>query len=401
MQGIKIDFEIKSLPASFVACKNGQKSLEIKAEENKLIMSVAYDYDTRPLALCAEIKAGDIVEAIFYEYRIELYINGVLVDEEWPAGKMLYNLGDEILGNLEINVSEFSSKEEKGPSVISTFENAEGWRPGNGVFVGDCMPYVNDGRYHVLYLKDRHHHKSKWGMGAHQWEHISTSDFKSWQVHPMAVPITNSEEASICTGSFINGGDKQYLYYTIRRGKGLPAIVARSASYDGYHFEKDTAFGFVVSEKYNSQVARDPKVFKGEDGVYHMILTTVFLEEDRGCLAHYISNDLEKWQECDAPLYKVENSDHPECPDYFKYKGKYYLVFSIRGRARYLVSNKPFEGFEQIDNSLIPCAGVPKCAEWNGKLIFTGFEPIDGYAGTMTFKSATADKDGKLIFENL
>ena len=81
--------------------------------------------------------------------------------------------------------------------------------------------------------------------------------------------------------------------------------------------------------------------------------------------------------------------------------GKYYLVFSIRGRARYLVSNKPFEGFEHIDNSLIPCAGVPKCAEWNGKLIFTGFEPIDGYAGTMTFKSATAKGNGKLIFENL
>ena len=59
MQGIKIDFEIKSLPTSFVACKNGQKSLEIKAEENKLIMSVAYDYDTRPLELSAEIKAGD------------------------------------------------------------------------------------------------------------------------------------------------------------------------------------------------------------------------------------------------------------------------------------------------------------------------------------------------------
>ena len=81
--------------------------------------------------------------------------------------------------------------------------------------------------------------------------------------------------------------------------------------------------------------------------------------------------------------------------------GKYYLVFSIRGRARYLVSDKPFEDFEVVDDTLIPCAGVPKCAQWNGKLIFTGFEPIDGYAGTMTFKSATADEGGILVFEDL
>ena len=107
------------------------------------------------------------------------------------------------------------------------------------------------------------------------------------------------------------------------------------------------------------------------------------------------------WQEMESPIYTVENSDHPECPDYFKFGGKYYLVFSIRGRARYLVSDKPFEGFVSVDDSLIPCAGVPKCAQWRDKLIFTGFKPIDGYAGTMTFKSATAKENGELVFENL
>lgn len=401
INGIKLSLEIKGSCLNILSHKLGEKSLELSVENGKLAVSIWYDYDSRPLCLCGEVNMGDKVEVILLDYRIELYINGKIMDEEWPYGNRLFNLGDTITPENLILVSECSYNEPYQDSIISSFENAEGWRPDNGVFVGDCMPYTKDDRYHVLYLKDRHHHKSKWGMGAHQWEHISTKDFKSWDIHPMAVAITDKEECSICTGSIIKKDSTEYLYYTIRRANGLPALICRSTSQDGYHFEKDKDFCFTTSNKYNGQVARDPKVFLGEDGKYHMLLTTVFLEENRGCLAHYISEDLEKWQECGAPLYKVENSDHPECPDYFKFNGKYYLIFSIRGRARYLVSNKPFEDFEQIDNTLIPCAGVPKCAEWKGRLVFTGFKPIDGYAGTMTFKGAYAKESGELVFEDL
>ena len=401
MSNIKISFEVTSIPFCCFSQKQGKRTLEIKADENGLKLSVLYDYNERPLELSCEAKQGDKIEAILLDYRIELYLNGKIADEEWPYGERLFGFGDEITGDLHIQVKEHFAQEKDVPCVIDTFENAEGWRPGNGVFVGDCMPYVRNGEYHVLYLKDRRHHKSKWGMGAHQWEHISTKDFKRWQIHPMAVEITDKTEGSICTGSWIQMGELEHLYYTVRRPNGLPAIISRSVSTDGYHFKKDKGFGFFTSSKYNGQVARDPKVVKGEDGLYHMFLTTVLVEQNLGCLAHYVSKDLEKWQEMESPLYTVENSDHPECPDYFKYGGKYYLVFSIRGRARYLVSNKPFEGFQEIDKTLIPCAGVPKCAEWQGKLIFTGFKPIDGYAGTMTFKSATAKENGVLVFEDL
>ena len=401
MHSAKINFKIEKQPFYAVSHKNGRKTLELQALDGNITVSVVYDYNNRPLDLTSEVKDGDSVEVILYDYRIELYINGELRDEEWPCGSRLFALDDEIIPNGFVSVCEHIKEEKELPCVISTFENAQDWYPGNGVFVGDCMPYRKGNEYHVLYLKDRHHHRSKWGMGAHQWEHISTRDFKKWSIHPMAVEITEEWEGSICTGSWIEKDGVEYLYYTVRRAHGLPAIITRSISYDGYHFTKDKNFGFVISEKYNGPVTRDPKVIKGEDGLFHMFLTTVLVEENLGCLAHYVSSDLESWQEADKPIHIVENSDHPECPDYFKYNGKYYLVFSLRGRARYLVSDKPFEDFRVIDDTLIPCAGVPKCAEWNGKLIFTGFEVINGYAGKMTFKGATADENGKLIFENL
>ena len=398
---LQINLTIPSQPLYASSCKNGKKSLEIQADNNKITVSVLYDYSDTPLTLCGEIKENDTVKINLLDHIIELYINGILIDEDWCMGERYFDFSDTVSPKNEIIVTEYENTENEQPCVLYSFENAEGWRPGNGVFVGDCMPYRKNDEYHVLYLKDRRHHRSKWGMGAHQWEHISTKDFKIWYVHPMAVPITESWEGSICTGSHIEKDGREYLYYTVRRSNGLPAIISRSISEDGYHFKKDKSIGFTLSDKYNGAVARDPKVFKDENGLYHMILTTVLVKENLGCLAHCISTDLENWQEVEHPIYTVENGDHPECPDYFKFNGKYYLVFSIRGRARYLVSNSPFDSFERIDDTLIPCAGVPKCAIWDGKLIFTGFKPIDGYAGTMTFKAATADENGRLIFEDL
>ena len=185
---IKIAFEAEKLPFYCVSLKDGRKTLEMQAFDNILAVSVQYDYDRKPLELNGEIKEGDRVEIILLAHRIELHINGVLVDEEWPAGNRFFEVGDGFFPSADICVSEYQYEEKEQPCVLSSFDEAEGWYPGGGVFVGDCMPYDKDGEYHVLYLKDRHHHKSKWNLGAHQWDHISTKDFKTWDVRSLIRP---------------------------------------------------------------------------------------------------------------------------------------------------------------------------------------------------------------------
>lgn len=398
---LKLSFKINKLPFGFVSMKNGTDSLSVQTLDSALTVSVLYDFNIKPLTLNAEIAEGDLIEVILLDHRIELYVNGELKDEEWPAGNRCFALGDSFTPNVNVAVDEYFEPYKDVPSVVSSFENAEGWYPGNGVFVGDCMPYRKNDEYHILYLKDRHHHSSKWTLGAHQWEHISTKDFKTWYVHPMAVPISEPWEGSICTGSWIQNGEKEYLFYTVRIDRIKPAPICRSVSNDGYHFEKDKSFGFTLSDKYLASSARDPKVVKGEDGLFHMFLTTKLVKENKGCLAHYVSKDLEKWDECEKPIYISSDATQPECPDYFEYNGKYYLVFSLEGKAHYMISNKPFEGFVMPKNPIIPCARVPKGAEWEGRIVFAGFNMIGGYAGTMTFKAAKAAENGELIFEEL
>lgn len=398
---LKVTFIAENIPFCMTAWKENQMSLTAKAGTDELIVQVLYDYDDRPLQMQSGIKKDDRVTVILMDHRIELYIHDELMDEEWPAGERLFQLGDPLLGENTAEVTVYQEEKHEVPSVVASFEKAEGWYPGKGVFVGDCMPYRKNDEYHVLYLKDRHHHGSKWGLGAHQWEHISTRDFKTWQVHPMAVPITDPHEGSICTGSWIRRDDQEYLYYTIRRGRGLAAPVCRSVSRDGYHFQKDAAFGFTIAEKYDRARTRDPKVIQSEDGLFHMLLTTRLLQENRGCLAHYVSADLDHWTECPEPIYIAPDAEEPECPDYFKYRGRYYLVFSLGGQARYMISEKPFEGFRMPENPMIPCASVPKCAQWEDRMVFAGFRRMGGYAGSMTFMAAAADETGRLLFEPL
>lgn len=357
--------------------------------------NVKYTGPLPMLTLKSAADPGDRMEAVLLPHRIELYRNGVLADEEWPCG-------DHLLAEAELSgdcvSEEYFPCTEQPPAVLGSFAGAEGWRPEENVFAGDCMPYAHEGRYHLLYLKDRRHHRSKWGYGAHQWAHISTEDFVSWQIHPMAVEITEDWEGSVCTGSWIEREGIHYLYYTIRTCDGSPAPIRRSVSPDGYHFVKDEDFSFTLDNAvYHAASARDPKVIRAADGSYHMFLTTSLTESGRGCLAHFISEDLDGWTALE-PVYISPDSDQPECPDYFVWNGIHYLIFSHRGTGQYLFSERPFDGWKKPADDRIDCESVPKMAFWRDRVIFSGFRRIDGYAGNLTFTEAFQNPDGSLRF---
>ena len=396
---MKITFKASDDYICMYSYKNGRKTFNCIVSDGVVSCHVYYDFKELPLLLQCGVHEDDTVEIILMPHRIELWSNSVLKDEEWPAGKRLFNADDTLTANTEVSVLPYASISDVMPSILGSFENAEGWRPGKNIFVGDCMPYTCDNRYHVLYLKDRHHHSSKWGYGAHQWEHISTADLKTWDIHPTAIAITDPSEGSICTGSWIKNDDTHYLFYTVRMADNSPAPILRSISKDGCHFEKDNTFSVILSEKYHRESARDPKVILGSDGLYHMFLTTSLQKEQKGCLAHLVSKDLSVWQELENPIYISETSDQPECPDYIEYNGYYYLIFSLKGKAHYMFSKNPFNGWIMPENPIIPCSSVPKGAVWDGKIIFTGFKALGPYAGNMTFKKAHNSNDGILVFE--
>ncbi len=216
------------------------------------------------------------------------------------------------------------------------------WKPEGAYFVGDCIPFWHDGVYHLFYLLDENHHQGLGGMGGHQWAHVTTSDLVHWQHHPLALPIDNDFERSICTGTPFFHAGRYHIFYATR----LPdwrQVLSRAVSDDGIHFTKLQPNPFAVPPHgYNPLHFRDPIVFADEGGDgYHMIVTSVRdewpLGGRGGCLAHLVSPDLQKWQ-MQEPFLVPGFDDAPECPDYFFWNGWYYLLFSNHLTTRYRMS---------------------------------------------------------------
>ncbi len=397
MENILIKFRAGSEASEILS--NGEKIAEVTYTD-LLNCAFYYNFSEKPLTLRGEAKIGDEIEIGVTDCHLSLFINGELWDEEWPYGNIS-------LENLRSDLENFKvvKGEVKENTLLRKGISAEELRI-KGVNIGDCMPYSDDsgdGRYHLFWLYDRHGHQSKWGKGAHQWAHSSTTDLIHWDEHPMAIKITGAYEGSICTGSTIFAEGKYYAWYAVRMTDGSPARVSYCLSDDGENFEKQGEY-FLLPERYNLGTVRDPKVIFFE-GKYHMLVTTSLLETGNGCLAHLVSDkpDMSNYTDL-GPIIQWTDKTEPECPDYFKMGEYYYLVWSIDAKARYAYSKEPFGkgGWITPEENIIDCGRVPKAAycPWNGDLVFAGFEiaPPIWYGGSLVLKKAVQNPDGTLKF---
>lgn len=390
-----------------VYMQGDREAMILLADGERLSLALWYDTALAPLRLHAPARVGDTACLYLTACRVALYVNGVLWDEEWPRGNPLFPEGCTHTGEMAFVLSEDAAEPER---PLRRGLTTEQWRL-PGVNVGDCMPFSTeeggdagkqDGLYHLFYLYDRHHHQSKWWLGAHQWAHVATKDLVHWEEFPMAVGITEPWEGSICTGSILAAEGKYYAFYAVRMPDGAPARLTMAVSDDLLHFRKTERY-FTLPAAYEGVSARDPKVVYAE-GKFHMFVTTTLLSENRGCLAHLCADrpsaDGADWVDLGGIVTK-ETPGQPECADYFRMGDYYYLIYSPDGRGRYLFSPSPLGegGWTAPEDNVIPCGKVPKSALLHGRRIFTGFEEEgEGYAGHPVFAEALQNPDGTLHF---
>ena len=226
---------------------------------------------------------------------VRLYVENVLCDEDWPLGGFPMDGG----WTLESSRPAVLEARESFPEDAETaFDGSAQYftLPGHNTSIGDCMPFEYGGEYHLFCLFDRRHHGSKKHLGAHQWAHLSTKDLHRWTLHPIALGIDAQWEGSICTGSMIEKDGRVYAFYAVRMSDGSPARLTWAESGDCVHFKKSGRY-FELTAPYEPTSARDPKVWLGEDGLYHMMVTTSLadMEKRGGCLAHLVSENLIDW----------------------------------------------------------------------------------------------------------
>lgn len=400
------------------------------ANDAVLGFELGFAHNAAPLRLTAPVarlgtKGPREIVVRYLGYRLEMWVDGVLVDEDWPVGPVRVMAGAAQIAPTGVEQLRWWSRALSDEAVIGgadervkvveragRFFGAEVavgqyWRPrGFNVNVGDCMPFWDEaqGRFRVFYLFDRRNHASMWGCGGHQWAQISTGDLKHWEQHPLALAIDAETAGSICTGSVFYHAGVYHAFYAVRMADRSPAPLCVATSRDGVHFAKAPPLTR-LGPPYDGQASRDPVVFRDQaTGRFHMLMTTALTDPanpstSTGCLAWLVSDDLLNWTQRE-PFYVSDGADQPECPDYFEWNGWYYLIFSLQGVARYRRSRQPFGPWERPVVETLDDAQrrVMKTAAYrdNRRLGVVFVSDNNGYAGRMVVRELIQRVDGTL-----
>jgi hypothetical protein len=178
-----------------------------------------------PLAMLKSPEGEHEVVLHFSGVRWTMYVDGELLDNDFPFGYPLWaaantwKIDPEYVRQAAIYLPAIAPEER---TTTPRFAPVQYWTPpGHNSWVGDVVTLFHQGRYHVFYLYDRRHHQSKFGKGAHYFEHLSTTDFKTWTEHEAATPLDEQWEC-IGTGTPFVFQGKLYLAYGLHIGRIYP-----------------------------------------------------------------------------------------------------------------------------------------------------------------------------------
>lgn len=179
-----------------------------------------------PLALLRKPAGAHEVVLSFSGVRWTLYADGALLDNDFPFGspqwpaRSSWRLDPEYVKRAALHF----------PAIVPVAQPARARRaapvqywtpPGHNSWVGDVVTCFHRGRYHLFYLYDRRHHASKFGQGAHYFEHLSTADFRTWTEHEAATPLDEQWEC-IGTGTPFVFSNQLCLAYGLHTGRVYP-----------------------------------------------------------------------------------------------------------------------------------------------------------------------------------
>lgn len=182
-------------------------------------------------------------------------------------------------------------------------------------WIWDFWFAVADGVHHMFFLQapksledaELRHRNATIG-------HATSTDLISWEEHGTALEPGGAgaiDETATWTGSVVQGPDGIWrMYYTgsVRDAAGNTQTIALATSPDLSAWTKHTEFALSADARWyerrgtsswHEEAWRDPWVFRGTDGQWHMLITARSNEgpdEDRGVIGHAISRDLDEWE---------------------------------------------------------------------------------------------------------
>ena len=224
-------------------------------------------------------------------------------------------------------------------------------------YVGDPMPFFDpvSEEFKIMYLQE---FRPNQDFTYHPIWAVSTKDLSSYTSLGELIPFGTKKEAdaAIGTGSTIyNEQDKQY--YTFYTGHTADMeIVMMAASSDFKNWTKNKSL-YIRGDEYGYDIKnfRDPFVFKGDDGLFHMIVST--MKNGKGVLAEFTSSDLLNWNHEGVFMTMMWDRFY-ECPDIFRMGDWWYLVYSEKHSSVRKVQYFKGHTLEELRETTVNDAGI-------------------------------------------
>jgi hypothetical protein len=369
-----------------------------------------------PLAILEHPQGLHSVVLHFSGVRWTLYVDNELLDNDFALGypkwgaQSSWEINSSIVSRAEIFFPGIEPQEIalKKPRISKEIQY---WTPkGHNAWVGDVASFYYQGRYHIFYLFDRRGHASKFGKGGHYFEHLSTTDFKTWTEHDAATPIEEQWE-TLGTGTPFIFEDKLSLSYGLHTTRIYPKEqTTLPLQWDYYNkhgftgsFRYDTLSAYPAGSTYS--VSEDGiSKFKKTKILFHPCENPSVYTDPEGrlrMLANYGAKGT--WEsESITGGWRSVNPDFPpggDCTFFFRWGNYDYIIGGFTGfwskpasAAENKFVNGVKAGLDFYNGMSVPAVTEIK----DGRFLLAGWIPMADWGGSLVIHEMIQFPDGRI-----
>jgi hypothetical protein len=369
-----------------------------------------------PLGLLERPKGTHSVVLHFSGVRWTLYVDNELLDNDFALGypkwgaQSIWEIDPSIVTQAEIFFPGIEPQEVALKKPRSSAE-IQYWTPkGHNAWVGDVASFYHQGRYHIFYLFDRRGHASKFGKGGHYFEHLSTTDFKTWTEHDAATPIEEQWE-TLGTGTPFIFEDKLLLSYGLHTTRIYPKEqTTLPLQWDYYKkhgftgsFRYDTLSAYPAGSTYS--VSEDGiSKFKKTKILFHPCENPSVYTDPEGrlrMLANYGAKGTWESKSITGGWRSI-NPDFPpggDCTFFFRWGNYDYVIGGFTGfwskpasAAEDKFVNGVKEGLDFYNGMSVPAVTEIK----DGRFLLAGWIPMADWGGSLVIHEMVQSPDGRI-----
>ena len=229
-------------------------------------------------------------------------------------------------------------------------------------YIGDTMPYYEDGVYYIYYLKE----------GGDSFNHsiylVTTTDFVNYLEQEEPVLEANREggqDSWIGTGSVVKVDDKYYFFYTGHTSSTVAEykekiMVAVSDNLTSFHKRKEWEIT-PPNELGQKNDFRDPQAYYNPEEKTISLTITASQNNIARILKYTLSSDLNNIK-YDGIIFSNQIGDfwNLECSDTFKIGEKWYISYSAQDDTLWYASSNnqfgPYSEAKRLDGKLFYAA---------------------------------------------